>query len=68
MIRRELNCRHWYGAKLRGSRRHKQFILDGMICLGEYYIDRPFEGPLPGSNIPWGLESDSCHCERTVCK
>lgn len=52
MIRRELNSRHWYGVKVRGGRRHRQFILDGMTCVIEHYSGEILEDPSPSVAVP----------------
>lgn len=69
MIRRELNGRHWYGTKMRGSRKHRQFILDGMICLGIDHSGRASHGPVSQSTssvvLGLGLTAVECSPQRS---
>ena len=58
MIRRELDSRHWYGVNMRGGRRHRHFILDGMTCIVEHYSEEKSEDPLLGSHIPCSPQSE----------
>ena len=52
MILRELKGRHWYGVKMWGSRRHRQFLLDSMIFSRDFHTGRASGYPIARQQHP----------------